>query len=239
MIKNILFAGKDFPHGEQYFSTALDAGLTALITRSADDEELSENPHILQWNKGSVVSSHSLVIQAENLASSIDAACLIFDCPHFTSLYNDAGTASLQSAACDLILSFQLLAKALMDRFLLKKHGRLVFILRASQTPADAVKKNSDAGYINKDLRPHLCAAQSAFISFAENFSCMHADAAPEKIMLIKAGSETDAEISRFLLSKLAVPEVKSVQKKNSKDATAWISVSGKDEGAFGFFKRF
>jgi hypothetical protein len=237
MIKNILFAGKDFPYGEQFFSSARDAGLTALMTTSSEEENHETNPNILLWNKGSVVSAHSLVIQAENLVSSIDAACLIFDCPHFTSLYSENDTNSTQSIVCDLVLSYQLLAKALMDRFLLKKHGKLIFVLRASQTLADATKKHSEDAYTHKVVNPWLCAAQSAFISFAENFACVYEESAPEKVLLIKADIESDADISQFICRQLAIEEIN--QKKSIKGAAVWMPVSGKEERAFGFFKRF
>ncbi len=83
-----------------------------------------------------------------------------------------------------------------------------------------------------------VSAAQSAFETFAENFACMYAESAPEKTILIKAGSEEDEDIAAFVLKKLSSEDEKSLLKKNTKDQVKWLSVSGKEEGALSFFKR-
>lgn len=238
MIKNLLFAGKDFPAGEKFFSAAANVEITALITKNSNDDETSDNPHILLWNRGSVVSARSLVIQAENLVTSIDAACLIFDGPYFSSQYNDSNTNSTLEAANDLIVSYQLLSRALIDRFLQKKHGRLIFLLKPALTTADAYKKKSDPSAYSQNAGAIVSAAQSAFETFAENFACMYAESAPEKTILIKAGSEEDEDIAAFVLKKLSSEDEKSLLKKNTKDQVKWLSVSGKEEGALSFFKR-
>lgn len=239
MIKNLLFAGKDFPAGEKYFSAAADTGLTALITGNSNTDDTDENPHMLLWNRGSIVSARSLVIQAENLVTSIDAACLIFDGSYFSSLYKDSNSNSSQEAANDLIVSYQFISRALMERFLQKKQGRLIFLLKPSLTAAEAFKKKSDTAAYSETAGAVLSAAQSAFETYAENFACMYAESAPEKTMLIRAGSESDEDIAAFVLKKLASEDEKSGQKKNTRDPVKWISVSGKEEGALSFFKRF
>lgn len=239
MIKNLLFAGKDFPSGEQYYSKTQDMGITPLITKNQSDQETNGNPHLLTWNKGSIISAHSLVLQAENLAVTLDAACLIFDCPHLSTLYSETDNNSIQAITVDLILSYQILSKTLMNRFIAKKHGKLVFVLKPSITNLEAVKKNTSNTSETGMIGPSLSSAQSAFETFAENFSVTYADSAPDKIRLIKAGTENDAEIAEFICQKLLEEEDKGSKRKTVKDTVKWITVSGKEERAFAFFKRF
>ncbi len=236
MIKNVLFAGKDFPSGEQYLSSASDTGLTALITCPSDEND-NGNPQILSWNRGSVVSSHSLVIQAENSTAGIDAACLIFDAPHFSKVYADSQKSSAQIIVNDLILSYQLLAKALIDRFIIKKHGKMAFLLRASALRCESGKKNTPVNVHTDISAAMLASAEAAFESFAENFASVYAASLNDKILLIRAEDESDRDTADFVCRKLASDADKNT-KKSTKDAVKWISVSGKDEGAFNFFKR-
>ncbi len=238
MIKNILFAGKDFPAGEKFFSTAADSGVTALITKNSSDDSTYDNPQFLVWNRGSVVSSCSLAVQAENLTGSLDAACLIFDGPHVAPLYEDTKTTTMLEAVNDLILAYQLLSKALMDRFIQKKTGRLIFLLKTAPSLASINKKKSDTAQYQEPAGAAVCAAQSAFEAFSENFAYSFAEKEPQKTLLIKAVSETDQEITNFILGKLASEEDKGIQRQHIREPIRWLSVSGKEQGTLGFFKR-
>lgn len=240
MIENVLFAGKDFPAGEQYLSTALDYDVTALMTKSEYNDSSQNAYNILEWNRSSIISAHSLVIQSENLVNNLDAAVLIFDAPHFASIYDEHEKNSIKKISDELILAYQFLSFALMERFILKKHGTLVFIHKSLPTQNSILKKNGEQNVSLNFAGPLLSSAQDAFTSFAENFACKFLDTAPQKVILVHADTESDNQICSWLCKKLQTTENnKNKVKRNNKDAVKWLSATGKETGALGFFKHF
>ena len=91
MDKTILIAGKEVPVGKDLASSAVLHGRTVFITAESDatDTGLADGSNPVAWNKGSALSSRSLLISASNKNGHLDEAVLILDEEYFAPNYFD------------------------------------------------------------------------------------------------------------------------------------------------------
>ena len=81
MEKMILIAGKDYPDGSDFSSTAVLKGDLVVITTNADSKDLSteDGSVLFPWNRASALSSRSLVLNCVNKTGKIDEAYDMYD----------------------------------------------------------------------------------------------------------------------------------------------------------------
>ncbi|MBQ0052218.1 MAG: hypothetical protein KBT11_09195 [Treponema sp.] len=178
MEKTILFAGKELPDGNDLASGASFQGRKVIATCSARNSE-DDNPNPMKlpngirpvvWNRGSVLSSRSLVLNCEN-EGGVDEAVLVFD----EALYAEKFGSAYENARIleELIGCYQYLAQEIISRFARNegKKSKVVFLYKSNPTISESVVSNSlkiSGAQLSYSL---IAAAGGAFRSFAENMA--------------------------------------------------------------------
>lgn len=227
MSKNLVIVGKEYPNGTSYALQAQSLGFNVFLSvqeKTAITED-TESLKFFVWNRESQVSSHSLVINAENTFQSIDTAVILFDANDFLNMFDDKEISDYVRATDALVLSYVYLVNEFYNRFKLKKHGNIVFIYKGLPTLAD-VKKSSKSKTENQldNLGIILSVVQSSFKTFAENFAAENSEDKGVQISLIDATNSIDEEIATYVFTK-TIPEFESQSKKQRKSFEGFKSM--------------
>ena len=251
MNKTILIAGKEVPAGKDLASSAVLHGRTVFITAESDatDTGLADGSNPVAWNKGSALSSRSLLISASNKNGHLDEAVLIFDEEYFAPKFGVPGPAESTRACDELILGYQYLTAELLLRFnqrkiagLEKTPGKIVFVYKPNVNEADAVK-NPNLRLENRILSKTLVASASvAFKVFAENFAASVCEADDVIPILVECDSsnelsKNDSAFMAWLCEYLS--KIDDLKKElSAKQKVSWIKAGAKVPGGFGIFKK-
>lgn len=250
MDKTILIAGKDFPAGKDLASAAVLHGRTAVITaEQSSAEKLTQDGSVqVVWNKGSALSSRSLVISALNQNGHLDEVVFVFDEEFFAPKYGSLGPAETNRACDELILSYEYLADEVLHRFserkangLEKSPGKIVFVYKPNKSQADVVKNpnlQAETKTVSKIL---VAVASSAFKAFAENFAASICDSEDVIPFLVECepSNETAKKDSSFMgwLCEY-LDQFDSLKKPlTTKQKMTWIK-AGSKAGGFNLFKK-
>ena len=246
MNRTILIAGKDFPDGKGLASAAVLHGRTTVITASPEaDEKTSQDGAVpVVWNRGSALSSRSLVISAMNQDGNFDEAVFVFDEEFFASKYGSLGPAESNRVCDELILSYQYLAGEVLNRFTQKKTddserkaGKIAFVYKSNVNQAEIIKNpnlSAQAKCVSKVL---VAAAGAAFKAFAENFAAAVSDS-PEVIPVLAEcdGLNETAKKDSSLMGWLCeyLDQLDTMKKSlTAKQKISWVKAGAK--GAAGF----
>ena len=246
MEKMILIAGKDYPDGSDFSSTAVLKGDLAVITANADSKDLStEDGSVLYpWNRASALSSRSLVLNCVNKTGKIDEAYIIFDEEFYASKYSGIKSSEIAKCVDELILGYQYLVSELISRFSEQKasgFSKIIFIYKENIAEANVILNSNNKINKNSVSNVLVSAAGSAFKSFAQNIVAKIVN--EENILPILIDCENDnviyrkdSELASWLYSFVAQIET---QKKplTAKQKVSWIKAGVKSSGGFGLFK--
>lgn len=144
----------------------------------------------IPWNRPSILSVQTVLLEIKNSFHGLDQAVLIFDCPFFAE--TEKGTSSLDSVrvAEELIKSFILLAGEITSYFSVMKKGRLVFVVRPLSVRGTNIP---------------VSVAESAFIRLAEETAAfLSASGNPQlQSLLVRLESTEDAENAAWLVEQM------------------------------------
>ena len=250
MPKTVLIAGKELPSGSDFASGASLKGRTSLITVSPSDKNpvTVNGVKAVTWNRSSVLSAKSVVLNSLNIGGNIDEAVLLFDEEWYASGYVNAdGVADSIRIVEELITGYQYLTDELINRFHKKvykaedkKTSKLVFIYKPNHTLCDAVT-NASLKLTGASLSsPYIASAGAAFKAFAENTAaslCESEDVIPVLVNCDPSNemSRRDNTLSTWLCDYLdAIDSLK--RSLTSRQKTSWVKAGAKSPGGFGLF---
>lgn len=249
MSKTILFAGKELPDGKDFASGAAFQGRKVLITcgikidengdETPDDEKCPKGASALSWNRGSVLSARTLVINCEN-EGGIDESVLIFDEALFASKFGSGYENS--KILEELIGSYEYLAQELAARFSrnLQQKKKIAFLYKSNPTVCESVTSSSlrsPSIHLSYSL---VAAAGGAFRAFAENMAAELVQSENITPLLINCDytndlANRDSAISVWLCNYL--DSIDTLKKPlSAKQKVSWIKVGARNPGGFGLF---
>lgn len=249
MSKTILFAGKELPDGKDFASGAAFQGRNVFVTcgfkldengdESPDDEKCPKGASAFIWNRGSVLSARSLVINCEN-KGGIDEAVLIFDEGLFAQKFgsNYENSRILE----ELIGSYEYLAQEIVARFSRKtaQKKKIAFLYKSNPTISESVTSSSlrsSSIHLSYSL---VAAAGGAFRSFAENMAAELVQSENITPLLVNCDytndlASRDSSLSVWLCEYM--DSVDALKKPLSpKQKVSWIKAGARNPGGFGLF---
>lgn len=249
MSKTILFAGKELPYGKDLASGASFQGRKVIATCSfsenAADSEENKAPEStggikqVTWNRGSVLSSRSLVLNCEN-EGGIDEAVLVFDENLFASKFG----AAYENARIleELIGSYQYLAQEIVGRFSrnTSKKAKIVFMYKGNPSIGESVLSNSLKSSGVQLSYSLIAAAGGAFKSFAENMAAELVQSQNITPLLVNCDYTNDLAGRDNSLAVWLCEYMDSIDnlKKplSAKQKISWVKAGAKNPGGFGLF---
>jgi hypothetical protein len=234
MAKTLLIAGKEFPEGADFASTAVSfRRKVALTVQPETPKPTHEKFQALEWRKHSPVSARALILETENLFQQIHEAALIFDLPRFARLYPLMSTKECAKALDDMITGYTLLTAELLFRFdsleKIKNTGekRLIFVLREAAADRATVPDQEDG------ILPAL--GRAAFRALAEGTAEKCKNWPSVSALLV----ETDALTDDVALGARLFPYLDNLPPESSPSRrTQWLKWGAKSAGGLSFFKK-
>ncbi len=261
MEKTILVAGKDSPAGSVFAEGLTFSGRNVVVT--GDEVEVNEENikdedaqteriqraagfSTVEWTRASAVSARTIVLQTENLFSSMDEAVLFFDEEYFASLAQKMDAGEIGRSCDEMITGYQYLTMEILSRFEKKnsgdeKPGKLIFLLKEGPCVSDVVRSPSLRNGSASIASPLVASAAGAFTSFAENIVALYGDTSYANIILVRGDltsdtASSDDQLAKWLSSYL--DEVDGLKSKlSAKKSLNWIKPGAKAGGGFSFFK--
>jgi len=178
----------------------LPEGKTPSKSVQADPSALREIP----WNRSSVLSARTVLLETRNSFENLDQAVIVFDLPAFTEALQ-IPEAQAAAIADDYIKGYLLLAGEIAAYFVRRKKGRLVFVVRgfppAGKEPAG--REPSDRAGDVRTLT--FAVAEAAFIRLAEELSASFAGTGIPAMqsLLVRLDQEADDETVPWLVEHL------------------------------------
>ena len=246
MGKLILFAGKEFPAGNDMASGAAFQGrrviatsLAVLDEEDSGDGESQKSGGVIQvaWNRASPLSCRALALKCEN-EGGLDEAVLVFDEFYLATKYREVGnTAQILE---ELIGSYQYLVQELVARFerSTEKAAKIIFLHKSNFSLCDGVNSSSVRSSGIEMSKPLVSAASGAFRAYAENVAAAVVSNGAITPVLVTCDmandlSKRDSSLSVWLCEYLdALDNLKKPL--SPKQKVAWVKAGAKNPGGFG-----
>lgn len=245
MEKTILFAGKEFPAGNDMASGASFQGRKVLATslsvseNSENEAEVQKSGGVVQvsWNRSSALSCRSLVLRCEN-EGGIDEAALVFDEFYLATRYR--GVTNNARVIEELIAAYQYLAQELIFRFQRQSQRsfKLVFLHKSNFSLCDGVNSSSVRSSGIELSNPLIAAAGGAFAAFAENVAASLSEGSNILPVLVSCEpnndfSKRDSSLSVWLCEYM--DSIDNLKKPLSpKQKVAWVKAGSKSPSGLG-----
>lgn len=241
-MSNILLAGKDLPDIFDFAETlaASERKVFTVCKTEAEAQNFeSQNIFSSTWNKGSSISAHSLLINAENKLEKLDEAIFYFDSLYFGSHFNSDKIEDFAPAVDSMLNSFLYCTSELLRRTDQKQENLTVmFLLKESLSKYESYSQKSSA---TAPVSTIVTIAESAFERLAENFSVYVSDRKYLSVILAKnqIGNEfysSEKETANWAIS--AFDSVRTMKNHQTvKQAGTWNKVGSKIQTGFSLFK--
>lgn len=240
---DILIVGKDLPDNLDFaegFVTTRKVFTTEIPDTEVTDFE-SEGIFSCLWNRNSAISSRALILNAETKLDELTDVLVYFDAYYFCQQFELDRTEDLSVAIDTMISSYQFFMSELLFRLEQRKDPITIGFL-VKTYPSKFEKLHTGSKNVNTHPASNIVnAAQSAFISLAENVSTLVGDKSYLSVILAKCEPgnelyETDKELAKWMAQSFdAIHGMKS--KQTVKQAAAWIKAGGKVSTGFSLFK--
>lgn len=230
MSLNVLIADQSVPfaaaladalHGRSV-SVALITGVSETVggTKATAAQKADPRPvavAAIPWNRTSLLSSRTVLLEFRNIYVSLDQAVLVFDAPVFAGSVPGRDRLDVVRIADEYIKGYMLLAGELASDFTRQKKGRLVFVVRSQVAPALSGAVPNAA----------IAAAGGAFIALAEAIAAEFSAAANPALqtLLVTLDNGGDTESLAWLTEQLEQPAV-------IRNHTRWVKAGSR--GLFG-----
>lgn len=227
MGQNVLFVGKEYPDGGDFAIAATNHNRNAFITvntmpENLDEGQISEGIYPVLWTRNTSLTARSLLLQAENICSSLQEAVLVFDTSWYSSSFPEM-TLELCSKAIDsMIASYTFVVTELISRFKKRAGGTLVFVIKRAQT------NEADNEGFSKPVSVLAGMAEGAFKGLGEAIATSYGQEGDIKVVLVKADYGTaDSHFANWLFDVLDVPN-SVVGKIDPKKGPQWFKMGTK-----------
>lgn len=242
-MSDILLAGKDLPDCLEFAEGLLNT--KKIFTCAKKDLDLSpfesEGIYSCQWNRSSAISSRSFIIKAETTMQELNQYVIYFDSMYFASKFELDKTENVSVALDTMFASYQFFINELLLRLEQRKDPVVLsFVLRSYPSKFETLHSSNK----NVNLVPSsniVNAAQSAFISLAENISTLVADKPYLSIILAKCDHTNEMYNDEKALGNWVSQTMDSVSTQKShqsvKQASTWLKPGAKVSSGFSFFK--
>ena len=205
-MNNLLLVGKDLPDIFDFAEklASLDRRIfTVSKTETESSNFESQNIFSSTWNKGSSISSHTLLINAETKLEKINEAIFYFDSSYFASHFDSDKIEDFAPAIDSMINSFLYCSSELLRRTDQKQENLTVmFLCKSSLSKYEAFNQKTA---VANSVSTIVSLAESAFERLAENFSVNVAD-------------------RKYLSVILAKNQINNELYKNEKETAAWAA---------------
>lgn len=245
MTKTLLIVGKDYPLSLKYITAAQSNNRVVFSSSEAEFQSsdkkqsavvVAESPAAIPWNRASPVSARSMIIKAETESSKLDEVLLVFDSAMFASKYKQMSPAVLQNSIDDMTLGFSYVVSEVLERYSLKKTGRLIFIIRYAPSSSDKLYGIMHKSVYDEPVSIPVASSQQYFISMAENTAAVYSGTNGISVVLVRSENESDESIADWLFPYIdAIPASYIASGKN---AVSWIKPGSKPPSSFQFFHR-
>ncbi len=187
-----------------------DKGIKVCLSSEVKEDGESSSTEI-EWNRSSLFSLQSLMVQLKNIDLVAETSIIVFDANDYTKLYPSLDATSIDKNIGDLISSNLALSMMLKNYYIKKARGRLLFVYRGIETPS---------GY------PCISAASSAFVRIAEETVdfIRKAEIPGVQTLLVKLEGFDDENFAKWIANQLDLPVL-------SKSTGRWVKA-----GQRGFF---
>lgn len=243
-MSNVLLVGKDLPDSLDFAETLANTGRKVFTTEKLNAETSnfdSANIFKCTWNRNSAISSRALIINAEAKIPPVDEYVIYFDSVYYNSKFSLDRTEDLSPAIDCAISSYQFFVNELLFRLEQKKDpATIVFLVKTAPSKAELIKNP------NKTPNTHgstniVSAAQSAFISFAENIATLVSDKNYLSVLLGQCTIQNELYNNEKGIAQWVCQSIDTIksQKKhqNVKQALTWVKAGGKVPTGFLLFK--
>ena len=250
MGKMILFAGKEFPAGNDIASGAAFQGRKVLVTslnvpeKPEDDgneaeAEVQKTGGVIQvnWNRSSTLSCRSLALKCEN-EGGVDEAVLVFDEFYLATKYREV-TNNAQVLE-ETVACYQYLAQELISRFQRQSERtfKLVFLYKSNFSLCDGVNSSNVRSLGIELSNPLVAAAAGAFYYYAENTAAILAEGGNITPILVSCEpnndlSKRDSSLSVWLCEYM--DSLDNLKKPLSpKQKVSWVKAGAKSPSGLG-----
>ena len=243
-MSNVLFVGKDLPDSLDFAETLAKNNRKVFTTEKLNSETTNfESANIFKaaWNRSSAISSRALIINAEAKIPPVNEFIVYFDSYYYASKFNQDRPEEISLAIDTMITSYQLFINELLFRLEQKKDDAIItFLVRTEPSKAD-ILKNAKKTPNQRGTSNVVNAAQSAFISFAENIATLVNDKAYLSVLLAQCNAQNELYDDEKKLAEWVCQSMDAIngQKNHQsvKQALSWVKAGGKVTGGFPFFK--
>lgn len=252
MEESILLAGPNTASCVSLAASFASYGYNPIIAgdNSHDTVPESFNPtsniKLITWNKASLISARTLLLQLETLTGPIKNALFYFDSTIFSKLYPNYNSALCNKASDNMITSYQYLILETLTRIKQKKSPcRLIFLLKSKSSLCEIEHSSTlkKAGALPSSL--FVSGAQAAFQAFCENVACTSLEDKYTSTLLINANEQNEvAQDASIFVSWLKEYIETLGEKRDSagnllpQKSTYWIKAGQKPSGSFSIFRR-
>ncbi len=187
-----------------------DKGLKVCLSSDVkEDGEYSSTE--IEWNRASLFSLQSLMVQLKNIKLVADTSIIVFDAADYVKLYPSLDATAIDKNIGDLISANLALSLMLKNYYIKKAQGRLLFVYRGLETPCG---------------NPCISAAASAFVRIAEETvdAIRKAELPGIQTLLVKLEGYDDENFAKWISNQLDLTVL-------SKSTGRWVKA-----GQRGFF---
>ncbi len=247
MDKTLLIAGKDIPSGSDFASGVSLNVRNTFITSPEASADTGNGYYGVNWNRGSALSSRSVILNSINESGHLDEVVLLFDEAFFATQFTKTSTAQIEPAIDSMINGFHYLTQEVIARFDQRKDftdgrtfGKLVFLYKSNQSICESIQSSSKV--ISSALSyPLVAAGAAAFKAFAENTAATLVDNDAVYPVLVTCDQNNElAHKDNALASWLCgyLDMIDDLKKRPSeKQLVSWVKAGAKSPGGFGLFK--
>ncbi|MCR5062198.1 MAG: hypothetical protein K6A89_02840 [Treponema sp.] len=240
-MSNLLLIGKDLPEAADFAEALVSSGKQVFaVSKNEADVKTFEAQNIFSavWNKGSSISTHSLLLNAQNKFEKIDEVIFYFDSVYFASKFDTDKIEEFAPAMESMMTSFLYSSAELLRRVDQKQDNlSVLFLVKEAPSKYEAASQKS----VSSAVSTVVSVAQAAFEKIAENFSVNVTDRNYLSVILAKILPnnelyKNDKGIAQWAVSSFeAVAAMKNHQ--NVKQAGTWNKVGSKIQTGFSLFK--
>ncbi|MCQ2591670.1 MAG: hypothetical protein MJ188_02705 [Treponema sp.] len=192
------------------------------------------------WNKGSAVSSRSLLIKAETVLPEINEYLIFFDTYYFAPKYDSDRSEMVAQAIDTMISGYQYFVNELLYRLEQRKEkASVAFLIKSYPSKYETFQNSNKLNF--HPTSTIVSAAQSAFISLAENTAILAGERDYLSVLLAKCEPNNELFTRERDLGQWVAQSLDTLEglknKQSTKQSATWIKAGAKISSGFSLFK--
>jgi hypothetical protein len=236
---NVLFIGKDLKENNDAIVTIQNTN-RKIFTTCNDSTIENSKVSFCSWNKSSIISARTVILNSEIKLHTIDEIIIYFDSLSFSSKYEIDKSENISAAVDNMILSYQLFINELLARLDQKKEKTQIIFLARTLPSKSELNSISSKNISIRATSNIVSASQEAFLSLAQNTASLATERQYLSILLSICNYENELfknekELFSWLLT--TMDQVHNQKKQNPKQSLSWIKAGSKAFSGFSLFK--